>query len=300
MSLTRRRFLAHSSAVAAAGALPARWVRAEDLPKDRKLKLRFAVASDLHFGPNKPKGKTEALLVWINREKKEHGLDALFINGDVTHDRASHNITLRDEYLTKLDVPYYCGKGNHDYVDQEPGSATESWEKIWGYPANHGFTLKDFAFVMADTSAPSDFRKWLAADPAWLKKELAKHRDAPAIFVLIHVAQRREGKDDWPKYGVHAKDQIEQAEAVMALIESTPNVKAVFHGHNHDEAGMWESGDKRYFFSGHAGGWWGLPRGYRIVEIDEDHRMVTYQVNAEEGGELNRNVIDREASKHAM
>lgn len=291
MTLTRRRFLAQSSVVAAASALPARWVSARDVPKDRKLKLRFAVASDLHFGA-KSQEKTEAMVAWINKEKKENGLDAFFINGDVTHDRPDFLTLLRDKYLTKLKVPYYCGKGNHDFVDEKPSSPTESWEKVWGYPADHGFALKDFAFVMADCSAPRKQGAYLAADPEWLKKQFEKYRDAPAIFVLIHIAQRKEGKDGWPKFGVHARDQRDKGEAVMELIESTKNVKAIFHGHNHDEAGMYESGDKRYFFTGNAGGWWGLDKGYRIVEIDEEHRMTTYQVNAEKGEEMNRNTFE--------
>jgi len=81
------------------------------------------------------------------------------------------------------------------------------------------------------------------------------------------------------------------AEAVMDLLDSTPNLRGVFHGHNHHETGMWISGERRYFFDSHAGGSWGAAKGYRIVEIDEEHRMVTYQVNAEQGGQLNRNLL---------
>ncbi|MFK7850807.1 MAG: metallophosphoesterase [Akkermansiaceae bacterium] len=292
MSIPRRSFLKKSSLVAVASALPVRWVSAEDLPKNRKIKLRFAVASDLHYANDSAKmaKKAKQLVGWINKEKKENGLDALILNGDIGHDRADTLLLLRNKYLKKLKVPYYCGKGNHDYVDEKPGSPAESWEKIWGYPANHSFVLNDFAFVMADTSAPKNFRPYLPADIDFLKAAFEKHREAPAIFVMIHIAQRKEAKDGWPKFGVHGS-RSKEGEAVMELIESTPNVKAIFHGHNHDEAGVWESGDKRYMFTSHAGGWWGGPKGYRIVEIDDQHRILTYQVNAEEGGELNRNVL---------
>lgn len=290
MSSTRRSFLKQSSVLAAAGTLPARWVRAEDLSKDRKLKLRFAVASDLHYGHRGTDfiKLADDLVGWVNKEKEGKGLDAFFINGDVTHDKPSLLTDLRDKHLSKLNVPYYCGKGNHDYVDEKPGSPTESWKRVWGYFANHSLVLNDLAFVMADTSAPHEFRSWLAADPDWLKAEFEKHREAPAIFALIHIAQRKEGIYGWPKYGVHGEEEAKGA-AVMKLIESTPNVRAIFHGHNHDEAGMWISGEKRYFFTSCTGGIWGAAKGYRIVEVDEEHRMVTYQVNAEEGGELNRN-----------
>ena len=67
----------------------------------------------------------------------------------------------------------------------------------------------------------------------------------------------------------------------MDLLESTPNVRGVFHGHNHNEAKMWVSGQRRYFFDSHVGGSWGAPKGYRIVEVDDKHNMLTYQVDAE-------------------
>lgn len=296
MPLSRRLFLKQSSILAAASTLPARWVFADDLPKDRKIKLRFAVASDLHYGARSDE-KAEQMVDWINKEKEDNGLDAFFLNGDCSHDRADFLTALRDKHLSKLDVPYYCGKGNHDYVDEKPGSPTESWKKVWGYPANHSFILNDFAFILADTSAPHNFKPYLAADVDWLKEQFKKYRDAPAIFLLIHIAQRKAGKDGWPKFGVHGS-HAKKGEAVMELIESTPNIRAIFHGHNHDEAGMWVSGEKRYLFTSHAGGSWGLAKGYRIVEVDDQHRIITYQLNAEEGGELNRNSFTPNAPDH--
>ena len=292
MSPTRRTFLKQTSLLAAASALPARWVRAEDLPPDRKLKLRYAVASDLHYGHpgTSYHERAQDLVGWMNREKAGKGLDACLINGDGTHDKPSLLTELRDQHLSQLEMPYYCAKGNHDYLDAQPRSPTGSWEKIWGYPADHSFMLKDFAFVMADTSATANFRAWLAADRNWLQAEFAKYRDAAGIFVLIHIAQREEGVKGWPRCGV-LEAEAAKGEAVMDLIESTPKVKAIFHGHNHDETGMWLSGGKRYFFTSRTGAIWGAAHGYRIVEVDEQHRMVTYQIDAREGKELNRNAI---------
>jgi hypothetical protein len=100
---------------------------------------------------------------------------------------------------------------------------------------------------------------------------------------------RKHKVDGWPEHGVSDLAQIKKAEAVMDLLESTPNVRGVFHGHNHNQNSMWISGERRYFFDSHVGGSWGAAKGYRIVEIDEQNRMVTYQVNAEEGKEINRN-----------
>jgi 2',3'-cyclic-nucleotide 2'-phosphodiesterase (5'-nucleotidase family) len=151
--------------------------------------------------------------------------------------------------------------------------------------------MGDFVFIMADTSAPATANIYLAADIDWLKRKLEEHRDAAAIFVMIHIPQRTHKVEGWPEHGVHDKAEQPKGEAVMNLLESTPNVRAVFHGHNHLETGVYVSDERRYFFDSHAGGNWGAKRGYRIVEIYDDHKMVTYQVNAEDDVELNRNEL---------
>jgi 3',5'-cyclic AMP phosphodiesterase CpdA len=290
---SRRQFLKQSARFSASGLLTARWCRADELPKERKLKLRFAVASDLHYGQKETPYEKMAddLVDWINREKQSDGLDMLFLNGDLTNDSSQALLELRDKHLSKLDLPYYAIKGNHDFVDEHPGSPTESWEAIWGYPSNHSIKVNDFAFVMADTTVPHHAGTYLAADREWLRAQLEKHGDAAAIFALIHIQQRKHGVRGWPRHGVYAEGEVAKAEAVMDLLEATPKVRGVFHGHNHNQTGMWVSGERRYFFDSHVGGSWGAARGYRIVEVDENHRMVTYQVNAERGGQLNRNLL---------
>ena len=214
-----------------------------------------------------------------------------FINGDLTQDKAELLTQLRDKHLKNLEVPYYCIKGNHDYVDEKPDSPTESWKKVWGYNANNTVVHKDFGFVMADTTVAAKSNVYLAADKEWLAGEFKKLKNAPAIFSFIHIQQRKHNKDGWPAHGVGAADQVEKAEAVMDLLENTPNVRGVFHGHNHNETKMWISGQRRYFFDSHVGGSWGAPRGYRIVEVDDQHNMLTYQINAEASVELNRNPL---------
>jgi len=293
MIRSRRSFLAQTGFVTAASLMPARWVNADELPANRKLKLRFAIASDLHYGQrNTPFDEYAANMVdWINKEKADKGLDLFFINGDLTNDNKDMLVQLRDKHLVNLKVPYYCIKGNHDYVDGTPGSPTESWKAIWGYDSNHSIVHKDFAFVMADTTVPAKSNVYLAADKDWLEGEFKKYAKAPAIFALIHIQQRKHKVDGWPAHGVSANDQIMKAEEVMQLLEFTPNVRGVFHGHNHNETGMRISGERRYFFDSHVGGSWGADKGYRIVEVDEENRMVTYQVNAEKGGELNRDPL---------
>lgn len=290
MHPSRRQFLKVTAATTMATVLPARWVSADELKQGSKIKHRFAVASDLHYGQAKtPFDAMAAELVgWINAEKQGKGLDAVFLNGDLSNNSSTALLALRDKHLSKLEVPYYAIKGNHDFVDGKPDSPTESWERIWGYPSNHTIQLGEFVFVMADTTAPAKANIYLAADLEWLKGQFEAHSKAPAIFAMIHIQQRKHGVDGWPQHGVSDEAEIPKAEAVMTLLESTPNVRAVFHGHNHLETGVYISGDRRYFFDSHAGGSWGAKRGYRIVEIHDDHSMLTYQVNGEDDQVTNR------------
>ena len=193
MKSSRRSFLAKASLVTSASCLPARWVEAKDLPADRKIKLRFAIASDLHYGQsNTPYDEfAKNMVSWINTEKKEKGLDLFFINGDITHDKAELLTQLRDKHLKNLEVPYYCIKGNHDYVDEKPDSPSQSWKKVWGYDANNTVEHKGFAFVMANTTVAAKSNVYLAADKEWLASEFKKFEKAPAIFSFIHIQQRK-------------------------------------------------------------------------------------------------------------
>ena len=91
--------------------------------------FRFSIASDLQYGKGTLSMVAENMVEWINAEKMIAGLDLFFINGDITHDEPGMLIQLRDKHLKNLDLPYYCIKGNHDYVDEKPESPTESWSK---------------------------------------------------------------------------------------------------------------------------------------------------------------------------
>ena len=83
-------------------------------------------------------------------------------------------VQLRDKHLKNLDLPYYCIKGNHDYVDEKPESPTESWSKVWGYGASHTVEHKGFAFVMADTTVAAKSNVYLCRQGSFLKFE--KHK----------------------------------------------------------------------------------------------------------------------------
>src|SRR5690349_15738567 len=107
----------------------------------RKVKLRFAVASDGHYGQPKTDFAAfhERLVNRINEEHGRHAFDFCVINGDVVHDDKSHYPAAK-KALDLLKPKYYVSQGNHDHVT--PGE----WQAIWNMPVNLDFAINDNAF----------------------------------------------------------------------------------------------------------------------------------------------------------
>ena len=70
---------------------------------NQKPAFRFAVASDLHFGHSRLPHYTDLLVSRLN-EEKERLLDAVVLNGDITHDSTTAYKALQTELLSKLET----------------------------------------------------------------------------------------------------------------------------------------------------------------------------------------------------
>jgi len=274
---------------------------------------------------------------WMNREKNDSRLDLVFINGDITMNPRtgwngpglnypidqggyveSHYINIKANHLDRLEMPVFLNKGNHDYVDPDTDGAFHTWEGIckpfyqkqdyepytirWGGPkyktGNHVIEDKgnNYAWIMADATVYGESEQYASADVEWLAHELERLKNKRAVFILIHIAQRvywrpKYGFNWWPRHGFNS-------EPVMNLIESFENVKAIFHGHNHDELGRYLSGGKPYFFDSHISSW-GNKKGYRIVEIYSDGSMKTFQYDAEDNAIINIHALEALEDKEA-
>jgi hypothetical protein len=100
------------------------------------------------------------------------------------------------------------------------------------------------------------------------------------VFVFIHISQR-----DWARNGV-------ACQAFMDLIASYKNVRATFHGHDHDLDGLMVYQTKPFLWAGHFGGSWGNPfPSYRVCEVGEDGKAVTYLKTIKEGMLLNQHPL---------
>ncbi|HEX8529549.1 MAG TPA: metallophosphoesterase, partial [Cytophagales bacterium] len=81
------------------------------------VRLRFAVASDGHYG--QPDTDYAAfyrnIVAWLNQENERNGLDFCVFNGDIIHDGPEF-LPQAKAALDGLKVPYYVTRGNHDRV----------------------------------------------------------------------------------------------------------------------------------------------------------------------------------------
>ena len=246
--------LANGKIAEAASVDPYEWSR-------RKIKLRFAVASDGHYGqPNTPFEEYHATLV--NRVNEEHAINPFafcMVNGDIIHDDKRHYPAAKVA-LQRLSMPWYVSQGNHDRVSRD------EWKAIWNIPVNHDFAIKKTSFLIATTS--DEKGTYLPPDIDWVAAKLEEHKKQEQVFIFLHI---NPGKQT-----ANAVD----SPALFDVFAKYPNIKAVFNGHDHDEEGIKVKNNIPFVFDAHFGGNWGTSyRGFRVVELLKDNTVATYIMN---------------------
>lgn len=247
---------------------------AEEFKKDSsefKTVYKFATASDGHFGqPDTDFMSSHTNL--ITALHQESNLDFVVFNGDLIHDNPIFMPQVKQVY-DRLRVPYYVSKGNHDRVSDE------EWKFIWGSEPN-SFQIFDNQYGIVLLNCSNVAGDYLCADMDFAIKTLDSLFMLQHVFVFIHISQ-----NDWTRHGVACEDFLKQ-------IADYSNIKAVFHGHDHDVDGVMWNRKKPYFWSGHFGGNWGNPfPSYRVVEIDEMGVVRTALKRVSDGEILNAHRI---------
>lgn len=266
MLISRRDFLQLSMGVAS-------WAACQRPATQTTQTLRFAVASDGHYG----QPKTDYGLYFDNivknlrRERDEKGLQFVVFNGDLFHDEVKFLPEVKQQF-ERLGFPYYVTRGNHDHVP------TPLWRDTWGYSLNHAVEInKNAAMLLVDTS--NEKGEYLCPDFGWIDAELSKLTRKQHVFLFAHIPSKQ-----WSPHGTTCAEW-------ESILGKYPNLKATFHGHDHAvEDG--KKGAKPAFFDGHFGGNWGVGyRGYRIVETRADGTCYTYQFNPEAQTKVNEQVF---------
>lgn len=263
INTTRREFLKRFSAattiITATGFAS---VQAAELFKENieEVKLRFIVASDAHYGqPDTPFAEmAETFVQKANVLHKNLRCDFCVLNGDIIHDKAEF-MPVAKRTFDKLAMPLYATQGNHDHL------TAQAWKAVWGVPANHVFSVKGSKIILTTTS--NEAGEYLSPDLPWLAKALQKSQGKP-VFLFVHIPQTK-----WTKHAIETPEFFE-------LLAKYTNVKAVFHGHEHDQAGVYMNEQIPFVFDSHIGGSWGTDyRGFRVVEVLKNNDIITYLMN---------------------
>jgi len=265
--MKRRRFFQAASPIfllAAGGKITQASELGKDVLAKDKVRLRFVVASDAHFGQvNTP--YVEYLTTAVTRINEVHNNNPFafaVINGDIVHD--DKNLCAAAKViLDKLQLKYYVSQGNHDML------TPSEWLSAWNMPVNLDFKIKSSSFLIASTS--NEKGTYLCPDLDWMKTRLEAHRRQDHVFIFIHINPAKLTK--------HAVDCPE----LYTLFNQYPNIRAVFNGHDHDEEGIKMKGKIPFVFDAHIGGSWGTDyRGFRVVELLKNGTIVTYILNPSE------------------
>lgn len=239
--------------------------------KNAKL-LRFAVASDGHYGQAKTDYQTyfDNIIKHLQQERTERGLDFVVFNGDLFHDDVKFLPEVK-KHFERLGFPYYVTRGNHDHV------TPAQWRDTWGYDLNHAVEIGKNAIILGDTS--NEKGEYLCPDIPWIDKQLAGFTKKEHVFLFLHIPSKM-----WSEHGTTCPE-------LEKVITKYPNLKAMFHGHDHAiDAGKTTS--KPAFFDGHFGGNWGVDyKGFRIVEGKADGSCYTFQWNPDKKIKVNEQVF---------
>ncbi|WP_207514104.1 metallophosphoesterase family protein [Longitalea luteola] len=226
-----------------------------------KVKFRFAVASDGHFGQPKTSWENDYanIIQHINRQHTKSRLKACIINGDIIHNDPAM-LPLAKQQLDQLKMPYYVTQGNHDMV------SADVWQKTWNMPVNHSFEVDKQVFLLATTA--NEKGEYICPDLDWMRTQLEKYKKAPNVFVAIHITP------------VKWTDNANPCPEFINLLKDYKNVRAVFNGHDHDQDDMKETEGIPFLFDSHIGGSWGTTyKGFRMVEVLSDNTIATYILN---------------------
>jgi hypothetical protein len=233
----------------------------DTLPSPGDVKLRVAIASDGHYG--QPDTAFESnhteMVAWLNAENANRGVDFAFINGDLYHDDVSFLEPVKKHWDT-LNMPYYVSHGNHDQTDED------NWIKTWNHQWHYGFERNDIGFVVLNTA--DEKGSYISPDIDKTRQLLKQYEKHEQLFVFMHITPIK-----WTDNAINCPE-------VVSLFNGQSNLKAVFHGHDHDQDNVKENNGRFYFFDSHVSGNWGTSyRGYRILEVMKNGNILTYQMN---------------------
>lgn len=243
-----------------------------------KHKLRFALVSDGHYAQPGTDSDTlySNMVKWMHKEHQDNHLDFIIVNGDLVHNRPDLLPKVKSTYLDKFPVPYHTIPGNHDFAD------AKVWKSVFGYEDKYTVDKGDIGLVFANTADTKG--GYVCPDANFLKASFEEFKSKKIVFVVLHIPPH--------VWLPEEKSIFVECPEIITLLHSYPNVKAVFHGHDHSLDGVRYTDKLPHLFDSHFGGNWGTEyKGYRVVEVTDDNQINTYQVNASQNPKINATKI---------
>jgi 3',5'-cyclic-AMP phosphodiesterase len=140
------------------------------------------------------------------------------------------------------------------------------------------FEEDEIGFIVLNTA--DEKGKYICPDVNFATEQLEKMKSKRHLFVFMHITPMK-----WTKDGIECPE-------LVGMFSKQHNLRAVFHGHDHDLDDVKINNGKYYFFDSHIGGDWGTAyRGYRIVEISDAGEVITYQMNPTTQEKVNKITI---------
>lgn len=206
--------------------------------------MKFALVSDVHFGPaayhegklrkltHEAEQLTRAFVERMNREVRPE----LVINlGDVLEDQ-SREIDLENyakfvQLLAELDAPVLHVAGNHDTIHLSSSDLCSLWKHDG--PLHYSRTVGGIHFSVLHTLETKDTAIHLPDEQfEWLERDLAEARD-PVIVLMHHPASEMHlGGNRWFEKAPHIC-RIAERRRLRRILERSGKIVAAFNGHVH-------------------------------------------------------------------
>jgi 3',5'-cyclic-AMP phosphodiesterase len=190
----------------------------------------LAQISDPHLGEPpiggvKPKKALREVLAAI--EALPNPVDAILVSGDLAEHAKPKEYALARELIGGLGVPVHVLPGNKD--DRATMRAAFDLPGEPDAPLDYAADLGPLRLVVLDSTIPGEDRgDFTPAQLEWLEADLSGAPEQPTI-VAMHQPPLVTGMADWDSVIMRPEDR----EALAAVVERHPQVRAIVGGHLH-------------------------------------------------------------------
>lgn len=206
--------------------------------------MRFAVITDVHFGPLAHfDGKLRKLSHeagrlthdFVERMNRLERPDLVLSLGDIVEDESREaDLARYREYvsiLAALDAPVLHVAGNHDQINL----SEDDLRSLWGHegPLHYSRDVGGVHFAVLNTLETKDVCVRLPDEQlAWLERDLAAAA-APAVVVTHHPTSDQDLTGNrWFERAPHIC-RVAERKKIRAVVEASGKVALVVNGHAH-------------------------------------------------------------------